>query len=90
MDTTDFPKSKEDFIALIKEQSKIPNEKRTERERCGDCAAFKTHFCTFFEAGVVLEGDDACDDFWSLKARIGNQKNVRYSGKKFEREVDEL
>jgi len=45
----------------------------TEEKRfCGDCVAFHTHFCPFYDFGnVVQEADLACADFWPLEKRIG-------------------
>jgi len=43
------------------------------KNRCGQCVAFGTHFCPFYNAflnGALLPDDEACSDFWSIEQRL--------------------
>jgi hypothetical protein len=61
-------KTREEFIARVQLEEQTEEEiKPVVHRRCGDCLAFKTHFCPFWLSGkneVALRTTDyACSDW---------------------------
>lgn len=55
------------FRAMLTGVRSPPNTADSQPQNvCGDCAAYKTPFCTFARfAGVIKKTDVACADFYS-------------------------
>ena len=65
-------KNKEEFIARVQLEEQAEEEiKPVLHHHCGDCLAFKTHFCPFWLRGPaelsIRTTDHACSD-WIKKA----------------------
>jgi len=61
-------KTREEFIQKIRQPEE--ENKPVVHSRCGDCLAFKTHFCPFWLCGngeiSIQAADHACSD-WILR-----------------------
>ena len=83
-------KTKEELLENLRHVQPEPKEDKPKiRNRCGDCAAFHTHFCPFEltdeKRAPILRRDYACSDFFP---RLNLE--VRYSRLKFEEAVENL
>jgi hypothetical protein len=73
-------KSKEELLEKLRHvQPERREDKPKIRNRCGDCAAFHTHFCPFEltdeKRAPILRNDYACSDFFPrLKLEVWHRQ----------------